>query len=202
MNRNNALVVSPDQAPSVVFDIDDVIGDTCQILYECLTIETGQDVPIEKWEHHELSKVYHSFEDIYINEIIQNYDIFSNVTPIEGAREALQMFRQKGYNLHLCTARGMVENHEQLTQDWLDKHNIPHDTVTYVPFGSRKSQAYKQLDEVFSYMFDDALHNIDDAIDSQVVLKPTVVTKPWNKACTTYMRTDSLIDFCKAAGWV
>lgn len=202
MDKNHIMTISAQQAPGVIFDVDDVLCDTCVKLHEGLLIELNQDIPIEQWHHHHLSKVYSSIADDFINEIITKHNVFSECQPIKGAKQALQCFRDKGYTLHLCTARGMVEDHEVLTQQWLHDHDIPYDTVTYVPFGSRKSEAYKHLDSVFSYMFDDAIHNIDDAIDSQLVIKPTVVTKPWNSRETNYMRTSSIYDFCRDAGWL
>ena len=202
MNKSYALTICSKIAPSIIVDMDDVLCELSPLLHEGLLKETGQDIPINEWEHYQLPNLYQNITSQLISDIIIKYDVYARSSPIAGAVRALECFRERGYIIHLCTARGMIEGHEQVTKQWIAQHNVPHDSLTFVQFGESKSQAYGQLDKVFSYMFDDAIHNIDDAIGSNKVIKPTIVTRPWNKNERRYLRTPSLFDFCKDVGWV
>jgi 5'(3')-deoxyribonucleotidase len=205
MNRANGLLIDPNMYKTIVVDIDDVIANTCDVLHKCLTMETGVNIPVHTWSDHRLKVSYPMLEDDDISAIIANHDVFSNVDVLPGAIEALTSLRNYGYVLHLCTARASVDNYEYTTEQWLKVNKIPYDSISYVQFGKPKSDSYGGFGDCLKgnkcgYLFDDAIHNITDAIETGLVIKPVIVTKPWNVNHTGVMRTSGLFDFCKTHG--
>ena len=49
--------------------------------------------------------------------------------PIEGAKEALAKFKEMGYNIVIYSCRGDTEEGLELVREWLDKYEIPFDSI-------------------------------------------------------------------------
>ncbi|AGB41313.1 hypothetical protein Halha_1368 [Halobacteroides halobius DSM 5150] len=55
--------------------------------------------------------------------------IFANVSPLTEAKEVLADLQQQGCTIILVTAR--AKEHNQVTLDWLDEHQIPFDKLIH-----------------------------------------------------------------------
>lgn len=56
-------------------------------------------------------------------------DPYSGCGVIPGALSALKLLKKDGWAIHLYTGRHIL--HAQVTAEWLERHNIPHDLVVY-----------------------------------------------------------------------
>lgn len=99
--------------------------------------------------------------------------IFSYGDPYPRVREALRLIRAKGHTIHIVTDRSFGTNgaSEAATRSWLDRHDLPFDSLTF-----SADKTVVRLDA----MVDDKLANYD-ALDKAGV-DVRLLTRAWNRA--------------------
>lgn len=183
----------------IIMDIDDVICDTSTLMIQAINDFTKQSKTIDEWVNFDLSKVYDNLKHDDVHYILHHYNVFRDCEPCVGAKQSVDWLIGEGFRIHYCTARKNVVNAEVTTEEWFDRHDINKSCgIHYVEYGTDKSLTYKQISNKFAYMFDDNIANIHDAIVSDLIHKPVLITKPWNKNHNFEgIRVDSLYDFCQ-----
>lgn len=118
---------------------------------------------------------------------------YVNERPIPGTVEALRRLHWAGHRIHIVTARGFMENGENIrgwTRDYLATFGIGHDTLT---FSKDKAAAQAELGLEYDYALDDGLHNFEALTEAGVNVY--LQDAPHNRHYETDRRVGSLWEF-------
>ena len=149
----------------LMVDIDEVIFPMMATVHESAREKGYHDgtAPIAwaGWVHYRLPTGEPLPEDIWWD-LWADFALgggYLNTKPIEGSVEALRWLAWEGHNIHLVTARGFMENAENIrawTPQWVEDFAVPHKTLT---FAKDKVEAMHDLGVVFDSAIDDSPKN-------------------------------------------
>jgi hypothetical protein len=180
--------------PFVAFDLDEVILNLRDGCHAALARRLGGYPHWSQWTdflHMEKRGVLvKQFLDMIVEECI-----LETATIEPGAWEAINWIRDLGFRTAVVTARGYHPRGEQITNDWLEQHDIVMDEVVVVPFGKTKVDALRDLGDVAAYIDDHADHIAalhGAGVGGMLVLHD----RPWNQnAGASYFRVPNLTVF-------
>ena len=86
--------------------------------------------------------------------------IFNNVPAREHAAETLRGLANQGCIVHLITARD--EQHREITENWLRKHNMPYHSLTMSPTNKSYSKGERCQELGVEFFVDDKVENAED----------------------------------------
>lgn len=182
----------------IIVDFDDVIGDMSLIVEETLTNFTGHFKSRHDWDVYEIFHHFPITNDEFVQLIIDQ-KLYENMPPLYNSIRGIRTFAEHGYKIHIVTARGAHPFAHEITEQWLDKYDVPWDSITVSEFGTKKSDHFDNIAPRFAYMFDDHLKNIYDGIDSKKVDHCIVINRRWNRDDPRFVqdinRFDCLGDF-------
>lgn len=107
------------------------------------------------WEFYE--RTQEEWESVVID-CVQT-GLYHSVEPIPGAVEGLNRLRWYGHRIHIVTARGFMQNSDNIrawTPEYLANFGIGHETLT---FAKDKVAAQADLGLTYDYAIDDGGHN-------------------------------------------
>lgn len=119
--------------------------------------------------------------------------LYTTVSPLPGAVEAINRLRWYGHRVHIVTARGFMENGSNIrswTKDYLANFGVGHDTLV---FAKDKVAAQEELGLTYDWAVDDGLHNFEALADAEVNV--WLHDAPHNRHFETDFRVSSLWDF-------
>lgn len=163
---------------TIKLDIDGVLRDCVTPLLDIYNKKFKENVKYENiagWDIGEyLTKDpnYAKYFTEYPNEIFRDGPLYNPDTS-----EILNKINEK-YDIHIVTHQ--FKGLEAHTIQWLHKHKIPYDAITFTK--NKKIILGK-------YLIDDATHNIRDNNGYEI---PVVFDQPWNKGMRGYKRISSL----------
>lgn len=167
---------------NIICDLDDVLGDFAPVINHHMNqasdiqLSVSDYLAYDYYERHNLSK------DEF-GEIIRKEEVFLKMPVKKGAVEGLQMLVDKGFTIHIVTARGGFNFSHSQTREWLEKNNVPHHHLHIVDTSiTPKSEVYNSIAGGAACLIDDAPYNIIDAMDSTPSLLPIIIDQPWNRA--------------------
>lgn len=173
------------------FDLDEVVVDLTSEIERYLKDTYNVYWPMERFTHHDMvDNIFH--KDKIINKQIQEdltrcvhtKELQFSAHPCNGAVGALNLFKKAGHTVHFITSR--PKQNLRFTIDWLEKYNIPFDTLEVLGLIEEKGWYCKGLD-----MFVD---DCDKHLQSMYRFKKNwqkgllLFDKPWNKAKTKFNR--------------
>jgi len=112
-------------------DIDNVIADTEKELRRVLYEKRGVTLKREDITSYSLDNIA-GIEREDLKEILSMFndgDVFLNLDVIEGAKETLDLLKQR-HRIELVTSR--PQRAEPQTRQWLERHGIPYDELHFV----------------------------------------------------------------------
>lgn len=177
----------------VMVDVDDVIVpwfDT--VLDECVRNwgePTSTDFGWEMWEN--WGRTREEWADVVI--MATQRGLYTSVDPIPYSVEAINRLRWYGHRVHIVTARGFMENGENIrrwTEEYLETYAIGHDSLT---FAKDKVAAQETLGVEFDWAIDDGIHNFEALSDAEVNV--WLHSAPHNLNHETDFRVASLWEF-------
>lgn len=191
-NIKHIRFIPPEECNHIIIDMDEVVADTLPPIVDHLNVLCNTSVCSTEITNYDFTNFFDITQDILHGVFVDN-NIIENVVPLEDAIEALHRIRKLGYKIHIVTARGWHKDGVHITMDWLDTHGGIYDSVTVMDgrFQS-KSEAYQKVSDRFAYIVDDGLHNIDDAVHSEIVDEVVIISAPWNTSVDTY--TDKTVN--------
>lgn len=162
----------------IMVDIDDVVAPWFDTVDElCRTRWDAHHLPPcsvwSMWEHY--GRTQDEWGDVVVSAI--QHGLYTTVDAIPGSVEALNRLRWFGHRVHLVTARGFMQNAEQIrawTPEWLARVGAGYDTLTFA-----KDKVEAMIDilggwtppdarPTFDYAIDDGGHNYDALADAGV----------------------------------
>lgn len=181
--------------PAIIFDMDDVVAKMRERMSETLTKMSGKVVPHESWHTiccHTLYGVEFCADTMVRERIIERCE------PEPDAQFAFQALHDKGFHIVIATARGWHPQGHELTQEWLERHGLPHDELHVVGLGEGSSKAdvftAVSRDRPIQAFIDDQLRYLQQADDHPSVDQVVVMDRPWNRD-TPLPRVTSLREF-------
>lgn len=183
-----------------IIDIDDVLLEFARKANQEMN-KLGKIAAYDDYVTYNFS-MYHEISAPDFKRIVDNQSIYLDLTPIEGAVEAINTLKDKGFIIDLVTARGGYKDAEKRTIDSLAKNGISYDSLTLIDSSkNKKSDYYKQHSGNLAFIADDAVHNIIDAAKSNTRIAPFCIAAPWNDNRNAYrhaeLRVNSLSELSK-----
>ena len=148
---------------NIGIDIDGTVTAPCDWLYKA-NLFFGKDVRPDEVDRYEIDKVMGVTKEEY-DEFYTLYgeEIHSDAPMRFGANEALKSLHQD-HGLHFITAREEKMRHVSI--DWLNRHQIPMDTITLLGHSNKASLAKELGCELFvEDSYDNALKLAKAGID-------------------------------------
>jgi uncharacterized HAD superfamily protein len=143
-------------------DIDGVIADSYTVWLQELNRYYGKNIAI--LEHYDMHLAFDIPYDDMNEFFIQNTAHLYNLPqPMQGAKEGIQTLLTKGHEVIYITAR--VPEEKEVTINWLQKHEIPHEHVVFAGFNSKADLVNQWGMHVF---IEDYLVNAQTIADSGV----------------------------------
>lgn len=177
----------------LMVDIDEVIFPMIDSIHE-VAFEAGlhdNSQPMRMWSGH---KQYGCPEDVYWDlwSTFANAGGYVQTAPIPGAVEALRWLMWEGHNIHLVTARGMMNHAEEIrrwTAQWVDDFAVPHKTLT---FSKDKAASQTELGVMFDSAIDDSPKNFENLQAAFVPVYLQDHTHNWDADVPAHRRLQSL----------
>lgn len=119
--------------------------------------------------------------------------LYTDTDPFPHAVNTINNLLWRGHRIHIVTARGFMQNGDQIrqwTRDALAKHGIGHTTLT---FAKDKVEAMEALETVFDFAIDDGVHNYENLDKAGVPV--WLHSQPHNVSYQAERRIDSLWEF-------
>ncbi|KLU59901.1 5' nucleotidase, deoxy (pyrimidine), cytosolic type C protein (NT5C) [Peptococcaceae bacterium CEB3] len=115
-------------------DIDGVVSDSYPAWLQELNRHYGKNITV--LEDYEMHLVFDVPWDDMNDFFVENVDrLLSMPRPVPGAKEGIERLRREGHEVIFVTARRPEE--EKVTLKWLEKYEIPHETVLFSGFKSK-----------------------------------------------------------------
>lgn len=155
-------------------------------------VDAGFCVPeqvfdVDTWNFYERLGFDHDHFELVCNQGVDEGVLFYNYPPLDGVVEATARMQANDWTVRVITNRyyGSGEKSaEALTQKWLDKWGIYHDSLHISADKTNPST---------DFMADDLIENYD-ALDKTSCI-PYLVTWPWNADDGTRRRVNNLNEF-------
>jgi len=109
----------------VVFDMDDVLVSSRELLLNALNEHTGEQLTIDQWHDFTLTNVYKNLNQFELVDIFHKIQFIENGVLEAYAAETVKHIADQGFNVGILTARGWHQRGEELTWDFVKKHQMP-----------------------------------------------------------------------------
>jgi FMN phosphatase YigB (HAD superfamily) len=117
-------------------DLDDVLYPFVQSLACFVHERTGR--PLEELGPATCWEFYERYWGLPKNEFLELFEagvdagvVFSKGDPLPGSVEAVRALKEVGHSVHIVTDRFVGRRSHANTEEWLAKHEIPYDSLTY-----------------------------------------------------------------------
>lgn len=162
-------------------DIDDVLGSLSQLLNPALNKRFNRAIPLSGWHTFNITSLYDISLEQFLDVIVEQ-SLLSAIAPYPGVKEALRRVRAAGHAVVLITSRGYHPGAYEITQAWLNKHDLYFDHLIVVPEGLSKAQAaIGAYPDGFELMADDYPPNLDKMKEAGLVKTILLIDQPWNQ---------------------
>lgn len=173
---------------TIILDLDDVLANLRESLYQALQRATGVDTHWRDWKHYDLTQ-YYAIEADALHDIIRQERALESCQPEPDAAATTEKLAEMGFEIAIITARGWHSGALELTREWLEQHRIHHDHLTIVPLGGNKLEALKPFPNI-AFAVDDHPNNVKryESIDISTLM----MDMPWNAEHQSKKRIYSL----------
>ena len=161
---------------TIIFDLDDVLANLRESLYQTLTQVTGVDLHWRHWQHYDLRQHYSTIAE-RLDEVLICERTLEACHPEPGAVAVTRALHELGYELAIVTARGWHPQAEAITREWLYHHRITYDHLSVVPLGGNKLTVLTPFRDIMLAVDDHPSH----IARYQTLNIPTLLMdRPWN----------------------
>lgn len=168
--------------PIAVVDLDDTMGDFCNILMASLNWRFGKLYRKEDFtDFHGILGMY-GISFAQFAEAIKEDHLMEICAPLPGTRQCLERLVKDHYVV-IVTARDYDPLAKMKTDWWMSSHRIPAHQILIPESGQTKAEAIKSTfgEEVLpAVIFDDALHNVWDMEKNFQAAQIFIPEQPWN----------------------
>lgn len=176
--------------PLAIVDLDDTMGDFCNILMQSLNYRFRKRFRKSDFVD------FHGILDMYqitfaqFAQAIKEDHLMESCAPLPGTRACMERL-VKDHHVAVVTSRDYDPLAQMKTEYWMSLHKVPTHQVVIPDQGQTKADAIKlRLGVVPAVIFDDALHNIHDLADHFPEAQLFVPEQPWNS--TFFGKVDNI----------
>lgn len=162
---------------SIVFDLDDTLGDLCTPLMDAMNKATGKTITKEEKDTYSLAMYGVTDQEFY--DIMVQANVLEGMIPFASTKFVLNALK-KHYRIHIVTARAWHPDGLQVTRDWFKKHNLPYEDIRLSDPHHSKIDRISDLSEI-ALAVDDRDTHCKDFDDHHTVEKVLMMNQPWNK---------------------
>ena len=161
---------------TIILDLDDVLANLRETLYQILHRTTRIDKHWRDWAHYDLREHF-QVDNAFLDSIFKREQALESCQPEPGAAEMTQALSELGFELVIITARGWHPSASELTRDWLQRHGIQHDRLHVTQLGGNKLEVLSDTDTI-ALAVDDHPNNLRRYRHAGIpALMPSM---PWN----------------------
>lgn len=189
---------------ALILDLDCVVFDVAGLMQESFADATGKEIPVSQWDRYHIDAIYEVPMRTLLDVLITD-QVLERATPFNGAKEATNLLRQKGYRIMACSNRAFHPNAHSMTLESLSRHSIHVDDLIINPDSACKGLSCQRVapaGTMFTHIIDDHCANTGSALRNKVVKEAVLISQPWNRNSSSEhytLRYGSLIEF---AMWV
>ena len=187
-------------AGTVVFDLDDCVCNSRDLIQKAMFKRHGQDIPWTEWTNYELGRSY-GLGPMAVMDAIVAEGILPHCAPEPGGIEALREVKLMGYQVVIATARGFYPDAEQVTRQWLDRHGVQPDHLVVTTHGQKKADVLRPFRDIHAYV-DDNLGHLAAVHEAGLSRHLVVMDRPWNRKVDRFHRVhhiDEFVSFLRAS---
>jgi hypothetical protein len=176
---------------NVWFDVDDVCVDTATQIYKVMLEKTGKDIPVSSWTSMYFTDFYQLGKD-RVEEMRgwwKEFGIIEKAEPFMGTLESMRKIAKAGHVVNLITARDWHPNARNLTEDFVNKYNLPVKEIKLLAFGESKTNMLKEQAHTISAFIDDSDSHVRGM--KSLGVSSVLVRRPWNQKV---LDLDSILD--------
>lgn len=165
---------------TVIFDIDDTVGDLKSRLQEIYRKATGNsEISFNDWTEYNANDRYGITSD-QLSELFIEDNSLALLKPHEGLIEVTAILKARGYNIEFVTARGWCPDAYDITKNWLDNNYISYDRINIVPLFECKERVTRHIENIELFV-DDRYEHCTAMMNSGRVKQTLLYSQPWNK---------------------
>ena len=178
----------------VVFDMDDVLVSSRELLLNALNEHTGEQLTIDQWHDFTLTNVYKNLNQFELVDIFHKIQFIENGVLEAYAAETVKHIAEQGFNVGILTARGWHQRGEELTWDFVKKHQMPVKKIHAVQLGEKKEDVILQQfpGKIHAYCDDNAKHVYGIR---HLGINAILQDRPWNRHALDLPRIFHLQEF-------
>lgn len=166
--------------PTVIFDIDDTVGNLKARLQNIYRRHTGdQTISYEDWNDYGVVDRYGITSDELGQLFIEDQSL-ELLEPHDGLVEVTAILKARGYNVEFVTARGWCPNAYEITQKWLDDNLVSYDRINIVQLFECKERVTRHIENIVMFV-DDRYDHCTAMVNSGRVTKSLLYSQPWNR---------------------
>ncbi|GAB0154684.1 hypothetical protein [Marinobacterium sp. BA1] len=162
----------------IILDLDCVVADISDLMQQAFLAETGKDIPVSAWYQYYLDEIYGVSMDALLCALVK-HQVLEQAYPFAGARTTVEAL-QKAFPVVMCTNRSYHPDAQALTEQWLETHGFRPDALVVNAHTRCKAEACAAYNDRFSWIVDDHIGNINQALSSGRVERGALIRQPWN----------------------
>lgn len=164
-----------------IIDVDDTIAQFRHTLRNIIEEIKGENISMDRWDCTNLDKTFDVSFDHVFEIMIDRNTLVDDLTPEQHASSLLNYLNKNDYYIDILTARGWHPRGKQVTEQWLQKHDLCFDEVTSVPMDMCKEQVLSKKYKDVDLTIDDNPKHCLAYADSNVVKNTYLIDRMWNK---------------------
>lgn len=169
----------------VGFDYDDVLVDFWQTALPILNEYFGTRVTRDMLNDYAKAPQFFGVDFLEFTRAISKLRVLEQLQPIPGAAEAVQAFRDAGYEITVITSRGWHPKGYIMTRHHMEEHRIAYDSLQIKCGGLTKADYIEgQLD----LYVDDLPQNLSDVLAAGKARNLALINQGWNAGDTSFGR--------------
>lgn len=174
------------------FDLDEVVCDLTDSLLEMMYHSYGVNHTIDIFQGYNFyqndytgDEKLNKYIGDFLVKAVRDLGVLSRCSVDQRFAGLVSLLKAYGNEIHFITAR--QPEAESVTVDWLNRNDIPYDSLHIIGYGNNKGPKIKAL--ALDYFIDDFTENVEAALEYDDNLKGKIflVDKPWNRA---YINSD------------
>lgn len=178
----------------IIFDFDDVIGNLITPMIEAINKATGCDFSEDEHTQYDIVEAYDISPEEFF-EIMIDFKVLENLKPFHDVKHVFDTVKET-HLIHIVTARQWHPNARNITEEWLKKHELHYDHLTFTSHHQSKVEAIVHWDEV-ALAVDDRDAHCEAYSKHDKVEKVLILDKPWNRNLEGIERISSLSEILK-----
>lgn len=179
-----------------LFDMDDTLCNMREPLARCLNEATGKDIHWTDFNKFDMFLSHYGLESDQAFKHMMDYGVIEQCKIEPHAKEVLQAFVDHGHQIDVVTSRGWHPRARQLTEDFIQTHNLPITNLRVLPQRMSKAEYlnanFNYNDRPISFFVDDNIDHVSAVANKCFVRFPTLVHRPWNNEERKLGRTKGL----------